>query len=299
MKRVLVIGANSYIGKRFHEYVYSLKEKLIDVDLVSAADGSWEKVDFTIYDSVLHLSAIVHKKEKSSMEELYERVNHRLPVEVACRAKSNGVAQFVFMSTAAVYGSRASIITKETIPDPDTYYGKSKLEAEQELVKIHNDKFKVAILRTPMVYGYGCKGNFQRLMKLAKIVPIFPDIKNKRSMIYIENLCELLRLLIEQEKWGYFYPQNEEYVCTSEIVKSVGETMSRKIHFTKMFNPAIKMLGKKVPVVEKMFGDWYYKMDEEYQTKLSENETNSRFYFNSLQLKYQVVDFNASIHESI
>lgn len=272
MKRVLVIGANSYIGKKFYEFANSLSKNLIHVDLVSAANGSWEKVDFSLYDSVLHLSAIVHKHEKKSMEKLYEKVNYSLPVEVAFKAKKCHVKQFIFMSTAAVYGSKVKVITKDTIPQPDTLYGKSKYEAEQKIIDMSSDEFKVAIIRSPMVYGYGCKGNFQTLVKLAKAAPIFPDIPNKRSMIYIENLCEFIRMLIDNEEVGYFYPQNNEYVCTSETVRIINECMGRRLHFTKIFNPLIRLLVKKIPYIGKVFGDFIYEQKLIDKMDLCENK---------------------------
>jgi len=181
MKRVLVIGANSYIGKKFYEYVKREKNNEIYIDMVSASDGGWRKVDFSRYDSVLHLAAIVHKKEKKNMKELYYQVNYRMAVEVAKKAKENKVGHFIFMSTAAVFGNESVCISKDTIPNPVTLYGKSKLAAEQVINKMHCDSFKVAIVRAPVVYGYGCKGNYQKIVKLTKITPVFPEIENKKS----------------------------------------------------------------------------------------------------------------------
>lgn len=90
-------------------------------------------------------------------------VNHNLPVEIAVKAKKSGVSQFIFMSTAAVFGSKSIIINKDTKPEPDTYYGISKLAAEEELVKLGGTNFRVCIVRPPLVYGKGCPGNFQTL----------------------------------------------------------------------------------------------------------------------------------------
>lgn len=258
MKRVLVIGANSYIGKKFHEYVYSLNEKLIDVDLVSAADGSWEKVDFTLYDSVLHLSAIVHRKEKKGMKELYEKVNHRLPVEVACKAKVCHVKQFIFMSTAAVYGDISGCITKETMPKPTSLYGKTKLAAEKDLLKLESEDFKVAIVRAPMVYGEGCKGNYERLIKLAMFTPVFPDYHNRRSWVHIDRLnTYLLNVVIEMKK-GYFFPQDEQYTDICELVTNIRKKMKKRTFTTTLFNKPVRFFIKRNRSVKKMFSDFYY-----------------------------------------
>ncbi|ROR31480.1 UDP-glucose 4-epimerase [Mobilisporobacter senegalensis] len=294
MKKVLIIGGNSYIGNSFIQYIGQLEEKQFLIDKISVKHKEWEQYDFTGYDTVIHLAGIAHERETRQNAQLYYRVNRDLAISVAKKAKKSKVGQFIFMSTAAVYGSNVSVITKDTLSQPNTHYGRSKLEAEQKIIDLNSDEFKVAIVRPPMVYGYGCKGNFERLVKLAKITPIFPDIQNKRSMIYIENLCEFLRLLIDQSEWGYFHPQNEEYVCTSEMVRVIGESLGRTIYFTKAFNWGIKAMQKKIGMVSKIFGDLYYEVDEEHHIKILEIKDISL-----VQSKYSVVNFKESIHESI
>ncbi|MGN6711820.1 NAD-dependent epimerase/dehydratase family protein [Anaerocolumna jejuensis] len=261
MKRVLVIGANSYIGKKFYEYVDSLDEKLIDVDMVSAADGSWEKVDFSIYDSVLHLSAIVHRKEKKNMRELYEEVNHRLPVKIASKAKANNVKQFIFMSTAAVYGDISGCINKEVIPKPTTLYGMTKLAAEKELLYLKDENYKIAIIRAPMVYGDGCYGNYERLRKLTSITPIFPDYHNKRSRIYIDKLNYFLFNIIVELNDGYFFPQDKRYLDICEEVVAIRNEGGKKTYCIPILNGLIHSLKKRVKIFNKAFGDFYYDMN--------------------------------------
>ena len=107
-----------------------------------------------------------------------------------------------------------------------------------------------------MVYGKGCKGNYQRLAKLAVKTPIFPDIDNKRSMVYIDNLCEFVRLLIDDCGAGLYFPQNDEYVKTSEMVKLIAEAHGKKIRMTKLFNPLLRLL--RLSTVNKVFGDLVY-----------------------------------------
>ncbi len=259
MKRVLVIGANSYIGKKFYEYVNSLDEKLIDVDMVSAADGSWEKVDFSIYDSVLHLSAIVHRKEKKSMEELYETVNHRLPVKIACKVKCNHVKQFIFMSTIAVYGDVNGGITKETVPKPISFYGKTKLAAEKDLLKLEDQDFKIAIIRAPMVYGEGCKGNYEWFSKLVMYIPVFPDYHNRRSWIHINILNRnILDIILNQEN-GYYFTQDEDYVDICMKIVELRAKRGKKTYRIWHFNKIISSLKGRSKLVNKLFGDLYYK----------------------------------------
>ena len=259
MKKVLIIGAHSYIGKKFKEYAFNHKLEDLTVDMASASNGAWKKVSFSEYDVVLHLSGIVHSKEKKSMEVLYYEVNHKLAVKIAKRAKEGGVKQFIFMSTAAVYGAYIGCITKETVPNPTTYYGKSKLAAEQDIIKLQSEEFKVAIIRPPMVYGEGCKGNYPRLVKLSKYTPIFPEFHNKRSMLHIDNLLDYLIQYIRQESYGYFYPQDDDYVDTCKMLENIRKKMGKKTKLFPYSNKLINLLIKKnIKVFQKMFGDLYY-----------------------------------------
>lgn len=298
LKRVLIIGANSYIGTSFKQFIENMDEKELIIDRISARNEEWKLHDFSGYDVVLHLSGIAHRKEKKTETADYYRVNRDLAYDVAKKAKESKVGQFIFMSTAAVYGSNVSVITKDTIPCPSTHYGMAKLEAEQDIIELHNDDFKVAVVRPPMVYGYGCKGNFKRLLLLAKITPIFPNIQNKRSMIYIDNLCEFIRLLIEYEEWGYFHPQNAEYVCTSEMVQVIIEEVGQKPHYTKVFNWLIQIFANRVEAISKLFGDWYYELGDsmqidDYQHLADGNKDKDK------PIKYQVVGFRESIKRSV
>lgn len=257
MKKVLVIGAHSYIGQKFKEYVLNHNKEEIAVDMVSASDGAWRKKDFSGYDTILHLSGIVHRKEKKSMEALYYEVNHKLAVEIAKKAKESKAGQFIFMSTAAVYGSYTGCITKDTKPKPTTFYGKSKLAAEQDIVKLQDDEFKVAIVRPPMVYGEGCKGNYPRLVKLARYTPVFPEFHNKRSVIHIENLTRYLLKLMVDNCSGYFYPQDQLYADTCQLIIQIRESKGKKTFLVKYLNFILDIFIN-VREIKKMFGDFYY-----------------------------------------
>lgn len=258
MKKVLVIGANSYVGKKFYEYVNLLNEKVMEVYMINASDGSWETVDFSQYDSVLHLSAIVHRKEKKSMKELYDRVNHRLPVKIACKAKESGVNQFVFMSTMSVYGKINGRITKETTTYPVTLYGQSKLDAEEALKKLENENFRIAILRAPMIYGEGCKGNYDKLRKLAAYMPVFPAYHNKRSWINIDRLSAYLLEVIMYMKQGCFFPQDNYYTDICELIINIRKQLGKKTYLVYTFNSLIDYLSRKSINIGKIFGDIYY-----------------------------------------
>jgi UDP-glucose 4-epimerase len=258
MKRILITGKNSYIGLRFEEWLAKYPDKY-KIGSISLRDGAWKEKDFSDYDVVYHVAGIAHRKETDGNKELYYKVNRDLAYEVAKKAKQDGAKQFIFLSTMSVYGLESGVIDEHTPLEPKSNYGKSKLQAEELIKPLEDEVFKIAILRPPMIYGKGCKGNYPRLAKLAKITPIFPDIDNKRSMIYIDNLSEFARLLIDNEDKGLFFPQNRDYVKTSEMVRLIGEAHGEKIIMTKLFNPLLKLLS--ISIVHKVFGDLVYSKD--------------------------------------
>ena len=161
-------------------------------------------------------------------------------------------------------------MTLDTIPNPNDFYGDSKLQAENGLNELACDTFKVANLRPPMIYGPKCKGNFLRLGWLATKTPVFPNWHNKRSMLYVYNLAEFVKQVIVRELSGTFYPQNREFSDTVEIVRYFAKKYNHKIWISKLFNPAVLIGSWFLPQVPKMFADSYYepsmtKYDFEYQ----------------------------------
>ena len=266
MKKILIVGANSYIGNAFEKYIMNKctdhevihsKEEII-IEKVQASNGDWKYVNYEQYNVVIILAAIVHQKEKSGMEELYRQVNYDMPIEIAAKAKSAGVKQLIFMSTAAVYSSTVTHITKDTVPNPDTLYGKSKLETEYKLKEMDTEKFRVAIIRPPMVYGEGCKGNYTRLVKLATFNPIYPKIHNKRSMISIDRICHYMEEIIRNGSSGTFLPQDEEYADTMMTIKRIRMAQGKRTFLVPGTAWLVKLAMKRVGAVRKMFGDWYY-----------------------------------------
>ncbi|APM40302.1 NAD-dependent epimerase/dehydratase family protein [Clostridium kluyveri] len=275
MKKILISGANSYIGTSFENYVKQWANEY-EVDTVDMVDENWNNKSFLGYDTVFHVAGIAHIKETKENAPLYYKVNRDLVYEVAKKVKEEGVKQFIFLSSMSVYGMETGVINRDTVPAPKSDYGKSKLQAEELISPLQDSMFNIAILRPPMIYGKGCKGNYVKLERFALKSPIFPDIKNKRSMIYIDNLCEFVKLLIDDYSGGLFFPQNGEYVCTSEMVKLICETHGKKIRVTKLFNLLLRLI--KNSTVNKVFGDLIY------EKKISK-------YSN----RYVVYDFQTSI----
>ncbi len=268
-EKVLITGAKSYIGDSVYDYL--LKNN--DLYIVEVKDTfGWEPKtsDFVGFDVVFNVAGIAHIKESKKNRHLYFDVNRDLVINISKCAKEAGVKQFILLSTMSVYGLTTGHITKCTAVNPVNAYGKSKAEADEAIEKIADDSFKFACLRPPMVYGKGCKGNYQSLRKFALKSPIFPDYMNQRSMIYIGNLCEFVKNCIDFEKSGLFFPQNADYVKTTDMVKEIADCHGKKIRLTKVFNWFVKICG--VNIVKKVFGDLVYeKIDTVDKFGLSES----------------------------
>lgn len=258
MKKILITGANSYIGTSFEKYIHDNFPEEYSIDTVDMLDGTWREKSFSGYDSLFHVAGIAHQKETKKNANLYYCVNRDLAIEIAQKAKSDGVKQFVFLSSMSIYGMDVGVITRETEPNPKSHYGKSKWQAEQAIAPLNSEDFKVCILRPPMVYGKGCKGNYPLLVKIALKTPFFPYVKNERSMLYIENLCEFVRLMMDNGEQGTFWPQNAEYVNTSELVKMIAHTHGKKLRLVKGFGWALKLLSCVTSRVNKAFGSLMY-----------------------------------------
>jgi len=255
MKKILITGANSYIGTSVENWLAKEPDKY-KVDTVDMRDDLWKDKDFSEFDVLFHVAGIAHIKETKENQSLYYKVNRDLAYETAKKAKLEGVKQFIFLSSMSVYGIEIGAIGENTPLKPNTNYGKSKLQAEKLISGLMSDSFNVAILRPPMVYGKGCKGNYARLARLAVMTPIFPKIANQRSMIYIDNLSEFTKLLIDDCSSGLFFPQNSEYVCTSEMVRLISGVHGKKIYMTERFNPLLRLM--KVSIINKVFGNLVY-----------------------------------------
>lgn len=267
MKKILITGANSYIGTSFEKYMAQWPEKY-QIDTVDMIDGTWREKDFSGYDTVFHVAGIAHQKETQENAELYYKINRDLAFDTAVKAKTDGVKQFIFLSSMSGYGLETGVITKETVPTPKSNYGKSKLQAEELLNGLADETFKVAILRPSMVYGKGCKGNYRTLSKLACKLPIFPAVKNERSMLYIDNLSEFVRLMIENEEKGIFWPQNTEYSNTTDLVKMIARVHGKKIAIIPGFAWLLKIFGCFSGIVNKAFGDLIYEQSlSEYRVE--------------------------------
>ena len=259
MTRILITGIHSYTGQSLTQHISRFPDKY-SISTISLRNDSWQSESFRGFDTVFHVAGIAHASTRNSNKDAYYRVNSQLAFDAARKAKTDGVRQFIFMSSSIVYGS-AQFITRDTPLNPTSFYGDSKVKAEEMLQTLHDDEgFRVCILRCPMVYGKGSKGNYPLLSKIARTLPVFPKVDNRRSMLYSENLAEFVRLMIENREWGIFWPQNSEYSNTSELVRMIAEAHGRRIILVKGCEGLLKVAAKFSGKVSKAFGSLAYDM---------------------------------------
>lgn len=285
MKKVLLIGIGGYVGSKFMSYMSTYHPEW-QIDAVDSMCGKWADYDFHGYDAVYNVSGLAHANARKGSDDLYYAVNGQLPIDVASKAKQENVPIFIQMSSQIVYGDMSNLgeeklLDLTTIPSEPTIYGKSKMMAERGLQALVDENFQVAIIRPPLIYSEYARDNFPRLVNFAKRMPVFPKLKNQQSMIYIDNLCELVHLIILNNNGGIYYPQQEVYIETSKIVADIAQAVGNKMWLTTIFNPILKILSKinKFSFIRKAFGNIAYEMSMS----------------NHFDGKYRVVSYEESI----
>lgn len=242
MKNILLTGSNGFIGSYFKNNYHDS----YNINTFSFRSDNLETLHLSSIDTIVHLSALVHQMGGAS-KEAYQKINITQTLKLANKAKVNGVKHFIFMSTVKVYGEERNTAYTESTPClPQDNYGKSKLEAEQKLQQLEDESFKVSILRTPIVYGHGVKANIQNLVKLVHKMPILPfgDIQNRRSMVYIGNICYLLDQIILQEKSGIFLASDDGSLSTTEFIELIAKSLDKKVYLIKIpfFETLLKLM---------------------------------------------------------
>lgn len=275
MKRILVTGKSGFIGSCFAAHLAGFGADYT-VDTISVRGDGWKQADFSKYDCILHAAGKAHVGYKDEEADEYMRINRDLTVAVAEKAKKDGVKQFIFLSSIIIYGAAAKagntrVITAETVPSPENAYGQSKLEAENGLRALESGDFRIAILRLPMVYGEGSRGNFSLLKKYARFLPVFPKSCGRRSAIYVENLCEFIRLAVENRLAGTFCPTDAEPVTTPRMLCAIRGAAEKKTCLCRIFDLPVRLIGG-MGIMRRIFGGL------EYERSLTETDMNYRLY---------------------
>jgi len=258
--KILIVGKDSYIGNHIDEWLTKSGHKVEQLDAIGEG---WKSFDYSSFDSIVLVASIVHRPDCKDWE-LFKKVNTDLPIQVATLAKQQGVKQFVFFSSMAVYGIgkalSPNIVTKESKLHSESMYGKSKLMAEIELAKMQDENFNVAFVRPPSVYGKGCKGNYiSRFAMVARKMPIVPRTYEdvKQSFVYIDNLCECIRIIVENKLSGPFCPQDDKSVNTNELLDAIAAGWGKKCHSSKVLGWFVHLITF-LPIVKKAYGGMEY-----------------------------------------
>ena len=252
--KLVITGSSGFVGTNFIKS--SRQFDIAEVDLLTQ---SVSELNFVGKDSVLHLAALVHQMKGAPVDQ-YFKVNRDLAFDVAKRAKEQGVKQFVFMSTAKVYGESTTNKlpwNEQTLCNPVDPYGKSKYEAEKLIQSLEDSSFKVAIVRSPLVYGMGVKANMFNLIGLVNKFPVLPlgGIDNSRSMVYMGNLIALLTQIIETQASGVFIAGDYMPLSTTQLTKLIALGLNKKVLLVKIPNILLKGIGKVKPTItDRLFG---------------------------------------------
>lgn len=282
MKKILILGKNSYLGESLYCWLKKFPQLYI-VTIISTREYAWKKEEFSYYDVVVDYAGVAHINNiTDSMKDLFYRVNRDLTIEIGEWSKKHGIKQMIYFSSMNVYGDYCNNIKNKEDVNPTSFYGDSKLQGDLGLEALECETFKVAHVRPPFVYGKFCTGNYNKISSIAKKTPIFPNYPNKKSMIFIDNLNEFVRLLIESGEGGVYTPQNKRVVSTTELVKEISRVYGNKIIFTKLFNPLITLGNKLTRKFRRAFAD------DCYSIELS----------NHFDWKYDLVDFQESIRKT-
>ncbi|WP_417658081.1 UDP-glucose 4-epimerase family protein [Pseudidiomarina aestuarii] len=282
--RVLVTGANGFVGralvlrlaKQRHWTALAAVRALpptesdwysgdsieADIEHISLGDltrASLEPVLFSGVDVVVHCAARVHVMHESEVDPLsaFRDVNVVGTLKLAEQAASVGLKRFVFISTIKVNGEATVLgepFRADDLPAPEDAYGLSKLEAEQGLSQLAaRTGMEVVIIRPPLVYGRGVKGNFGSMIKLVeKEIPLpFGSIHNKRSLVGIDNLVDLIVRCIDHPAAAnqVFLAGDGQDLSTPELVRSLAMAMGKRARLiplpTRVLSFGATLLGKR------------------------------------------------------
>lgn len=268
--RILIIGKNSYIGNHIDEWLSKHGHEVFQLDVLTE---DWKVFDYNGYDAIVHVAGIVHRPDCNDAD-LYRRVNTEMPVAIAEKYKrskcSSGISSskgtFVFLSTMAVFGTPKrlgkNLITADTPMSPMGLYGQSKATAEEKLLKLQDGHFDVVVVRPPNVYGKDCRGGYiPGFVKVVKKLPVIPAAYTdvKQSMLYIDNLCEFIRLAIEQKRQGVFMPQDDKAVSAVEITSAIARGLGKKPRTSRLLGLFVR-LGSFLSLIQKAYGGVEYNM---------------------------------------
>lgn len=264
---ILITGKTSRIGNAFMEYMKDRYPGEMEIEAISLRGEEWKSQDWSAYDAILHAVGVTKADTagvSNDQEQHYYAVNRDLADEAAQKAKSDGVKHFVYLSTMMVYGNSAPIgqtftIDKDTQPDPQSVYGKSKLAGEVATQETLKDSSTIlTIIREPVVYGEHIDGELQKLLQLSRKLGIFPRIESSKSYIYEGNLCECFRQVLLNKISGILCPQNKEQPTTTDLYVTMRAIQGKGCMTPKHLKDFLKALSHITGYVNVVYNDMKY-----------------------------------------
>jgi nucleoside-diphosphate-sugar epimerase len=276
--KVGVTGGNGFIGKKIilellkkHMNIISIQRSLQNIDGVEIRNFDLSNINektneiFSDIDVIIHTASLVHNR--SANRKNYKKINFDATIKLVEICRSVGVQYFIFLSTVGVYGVNSSVekISLKNKVNPISEYAKSKLDVENILLSI-NSTMKVSILRLPLVYGDDAKGNFRLLEKIADTpIPLpFLNIKNKRSMVSVENVAKIIGVMVSNKNkyLGLHLLVEKKSFSTEEIIKTIKINKERRLLLFPVPEVLMKfimnMLGQK-KLYQQLFEDLEFK----------------------------------------
>jgi nucleoside-diphosphate-sugar epimerase len=224
--KIAVTGTTGFVGNRYMRVPYKDYEK-IPLNLRSETP---DQMELQGVNTIVHIAGKAHEMQPIP-EGIYFKVNYDLTKALADKAKAAGVSHFIYISSTKVYGDEINgVVNEDSECFPVDAYGKSKRMSEEYLLSMQSPEFTVSIVRPPLVYGPGVKGNMIRLLELAeKNIPLpFGNTKNARSMVYLDNLIALINHIIEKKSPGIFVGGDASPLATDQLICYMRKSMGKK-----------------------------------------------------------------------
>ena len=267
---ILITGANGFIGKHLSKYLEKnsfnitrvIRNKSEDqkniINITEINENTdWGEILLNI-DVVIHLANTAHKPDDLSLQEEKEFMNKNFhgTINLANQCVRNNVKKFIYLSSVKVIGEKTingNKFDELTKTNPQDLYGRSKLKIEKQLLKISKaSNLIVVIIRPPLIYGPGVKGNFLKLLNLVDTsLPLpFSSFKNKRSLLFIGNLIDFIKKLLNEEYSlsHIFMISDDNEISLTELISIMSKFLNRRdsqFSIPKFFlKVGLKIIGK-------------------------------------------------------
>lgn len=245
--KIILTGVTGFVGSNLFE---NFLDNYIETKAINLRNLNWKTEIGTEATTIIHLAGIAHDVKNTSEPEEYFEVNTKLTSELFDVFLASQCRDFIYFSSIKAVSDKAEAgLTEVAVPNPQTVYGQSKLQAEQYLLsKTLPEGKRVFILRPCMIHGSGNKGNLNLLYKIvSKGIP-WPlgAFENQRSFCSIDNVCFVIKEIIENENIpsGIYHLADDTPVSTNQLINLIAASQNKKASIWNIPQKAITMLAK-------------------------------------------------------